>query len=383
MKRSLLAPVLAAPLVLLPTAPALAAPTTGAAGTAAAASSACPAVVTLPDGFAPEGITSGPGTRFFVGSLANGAVYRGDLATGRGRVLVPGEQGRVAVGMEYDRANDRLWVAGGPTGTVTVYGATSGRRLARYPVPSAGFLNDVAVTRDAVYVTDSFRAQLVVIPLGEARALPAEDRVRRVPLTGDLRYAPGQAFNANGIVSSPDGRSVVVVQSVTGKLFRVDPGSGRTREVGLKGDPLVNGDGMERRGNTVYVVRNRDNRVAVVELAADARTARVVDTLTSDAFDVPTTATLAGGALWAVNARFGTPVEPTTEYTVVRLPARNGRGGPCAPAPRGGVAAGGGTAAGIPPAWLGALGGAALAGAGVLAGAARRGGGRGPSRQRG
>jgi hypothetical protein len=43
--------------------------------------------------------------------------------------------------------------------------------------------------------------------------------------------------------------------------------------------------------------------------------------VTSSGLDVPTTATLAAGRLWAVNARFGTPVTPDTEFWI-RLPAR-------------------------------------------------------------
>ena len=37
----------------------------------------------------PEGITEGPGTTFFVGSMADGGIYRGDTATGRIEMSVP------------------------------------------------------------------------------------------------------------------------------------------------------------------------------------------------------------------------------------------------------------------------------------------------------
>ena len=62
--------------------------------------------------------------------------------------------GRVTVGLDYEDGAHRLWAAGGPTGEVRAYDARTGEILETYSV-TAGFLNDVAVTEDAVYVTDS------------------------------------------------------------------------------------------------------------------------------------------------------------------------------------------------------------------------------------
>ena len=52
-----------------------------------------PDVIPLPNGFRPEGIASGLGSTFFAGSIPTGAVYRGDLSTGEGEVLVPPQAG--------------------------------------------------------------------------------------------------------------------------------------------------------------------------------------------------------------------------------------------------------------------------------------------------
>src|SRR5512146_757988 len=62
-----------------------------------------PKIVHLPNGFQPEGIVIGRGTNLYAGSLANGAIYRADLRTGEGSILVPGHTGDVAVGLDYDR----------------------------------------------------------------------------------------------------------------------------------------------------------------------------------------------------------------------------------------------------------------------------------------
>ena len=119
-----------------------------------------PARIDLPDGFFPEGIERGRGTSFFVGSLLDGAIWRGDFRTGSGAVFVAGTPGSAAAGIAYEARHDRIWVAGGGpqlvgSGDVRVYDASSGALLATYQPPGVGLLNDVAVTRNAVYVTDS------------------------------------------------------------------------------------------------------------------------------------------------------------------------------------------------------------------------------------
>lgn len=275
--------------------------------------------IPLPPGLQPEGITSDRASTFYVGSLADGRVVRGDLKTGATEVLVPGRTGRVAVGMRYDdRDEGRLWVAGGPTGAVTVYDADSGRELGRWVVPGSGFLNDVTVTEDAAYVTDSQVQRLVVVPLGDDGALPGPDVATTLPLTGDVSFDPDD-FNANGIIALDDDL-LVLVQSSTGLLFLVDPATGVTDAVeGTEGD-LVSGDGLERGAGRLFVVRGGGgNDVAVVRLRRNGRSARVERLVTDPSFDVPTTATFADGRLWAVNARFDTEPTPTTEYTVVRV----------------------------------------------------------------
>lgn len=277
-----------------------------------------PSVIALPDGFQPEGIATGRGTSFYVGSLVDGAIYRGDVRTGEGGLLVDGSAGSVAVGTEVDR-RDRLFVAGGPTGTGRVYDAGTGELLAEYAftAPGSGFVNDVTVTREAAYFTDSVNQQLYVVPvapdgeLGDAATLP---------LTGDLVYQPG--FNANGIVASPDGRTLLVVQSNTGRLYSVEAADGVTTEVDLGGASLTSGDGLLLQGRTLYVVRNVLDEVAVVRLDRSFTSGTVTDTLTDPDFQVPTTVAAFGSSLYAVNARFGTPPTPDTSYTVVRIDGR-------------------------------------------------------------
>jgi sugar lactone lactonase YvrE len=282
-----------------------------------------PARIDLPDGWQPEGITAGRGATFYVGSLADGAIWKGNFRTGRGKVFVPGVAGQVAVGVEYDWRNNRIWVAGGPTGAVRVYSARSGRLLRSYQFPVSTsapvFLNDLVVTRRGVFVTDSLNQQLDVIPLGRHGRLPQPDKAFSLPLGGELKYQTG--FNVNGIVAR-DGW-LILVQSNTGQLFRVNPRTGNARAIDLGTYSVLNGDGLELHGRTLYVVRNQVNLVAVIRLNWRLTSGRVLGELTAPGrLDIPSTAAFSLGRLWAVNARFSTPPTPTTEYWITRLPAR-------------------------------------------------------------
>ena len=282
-----------------------------------------PARIDLPDGWLPEGITSGPGTTFYAGSRADGAIWKGDLRTGDGGVLVAGQNGWGAFGVDYQASTGILWVAGGPTARVSAYDASTGTLLGSWQF-EALFLNDLVATRDAVYVTDSLVSQLIVIPLGADGSLPPPDGGFTVPFdpAGDLQYTTG--FNANGIVQARG--ELILVQSNTGKLFRVDPATGGTTEIDLGGATVVNGDGLEVLGSRLFVVQNQNNQISVVKLGPGLATGQVQGAITSDdlapgaTFDIPTTVTFAAGRLWAVNARFTTPPTPDTPYWVTRIP---------------------------------------------------------------
>ena len=283
-----------------------------------AAASSLPARIDLPDGWRPEGITSAFRSRLYVGSLANGAIWRGSARTGEGSVLVQGVEGRMAVGLHVDWRG-RLWVAGGNNHTVRVYNALTGRLLETYTFPTAGFINDLAITRKAVYATDSNNRHLAVIPLGFGGRLQDPSEASLLPLTGDFVVETG--FNANGIVAK--GSFLIIVQGNVGKLFRVDPKTGDTKTIDTDGYGVTNGDGLALRNGRLYVVRNQSNLVAVFNLGSDLLSAALVGEITSPepgALDVPTTATFALDKLWVVNARFNTTPEPTTPYWITRLP---------------------------------------------------------------
>lgn len=277
-----------------------------------------PQTIELPRGWQSEGIATGRGNDFFVGSRATGAIYKGDLRTGEGDEIVEGVTGGAALGMKVDRRN-RLFVAGGQNGNAFVYEARDGRELAEYQlVTGATFVNDVTVTHRAAYFTDSLNQQLYVLDLGRGGRLPAA--ARTLPLTGDLDYDDNPAtFELNGIAATRDGKRLIAVQSHTGKLFVIDPRSGVTDEIELRGGAVTNGDGILLHGRTLYVVQNRDNQIAVVRLSGDLGEGTVVRRITDPDFAVPTTIAQKGRSLWAVNARFGLPPTADDHRDVVRI----------------------------------------------------------------
>jgi sugar lactone lactonase YvrE len=273
-------------------------------------------VISLPDGFQPEGIAIGPRHTGYVGSLADGDVFVFDVRTGEEITTIEGP-GTPSVGLKVDKQG-RLFIAGGPTGEARVVDAATGDLLQSYSLTDAPtFVNDVVVTRDAAWFTDSQQAQLYKLPFGPGRTLPEPDAIEVLPLSGDWVQQPG--FNANGIAETPNHRALLVIQTSTGTLFRVDPETGVATVVDLGGVALTNGDGLLVVGRTLYVVQNQLNTVAVIRLNSAGTSGELVDRLTDPDFQVPTTVAKFGKWLYLPNARFGTPPTPDTEYSVVRI----------------------------------------------------------------
>jgi sugar lactone lactonase YvrE len=266
--------------------------------------------------FQPEGIAIGPRGTAYLGSLADGDIYAADLRTGDGAVISQGT-GTPSIGLKIDQFG-RLFVSGGPSGTARVIDSATGDILATYQLTAGpAFINDVVLTRDGAWFTNSQSGELYLLPIGPSGELPDPDDIVTLPLTGEWVQQPG--FNANGIAETTDKKALLVIQTSTATLFRVDPDSGEATIVDLGGASLPFGDGLLVVGNMLYVVQNRLDQVAVIRLDAAGTTGSLVETLTSENFDVPTTVAAYGSSLFLPNARFGTPPSPTTEYDVVRI----------------------------------------------------------------
>lgn len=268
-----------------------------------------PDSIALPNGFRPEGITIGERPIAYLGSLANGDIYAADLRTGKGKVVVKGP-GTPSVGLKVSADGRTLYVAGGPSGQARVIDLKSGTTRTYTLSTEPSFINDVVLTKAAAWFTNSSRAELY-------RLSRRTGVVTTIPLRGAWEQVDG--FNANGIALTPNRRALLVVNSTTGALFRVNPATGRATRVDLGGATLTSGDGLLVQGRRLYVVRNSLNQVAVFRLNANGTKGSPLKVLTSPAFDVPTTVAAFKGSLYLPNARFSTPPTPDTVYSVNRI----------------------------------------------------------------
>lgn len=277
----------------------------------------------LPDGFQPEGIATGKGPTAYLGSLADGDIYALDLVTGEGDVVSEGP-GTSSVGLKVEPRENRLYVAGGSTGTARIVDLDSGDVIADYTLTEGpAFINDVVLTRRAAYFTNSAAPEVYRVPITKKGRIPATGAVRTLRLSGDFEQPDG--FGANGITRTPDGRALLVVSSADGELYRVatrGDRAGTARLVDLEGQSLTNGDGMLLRNRTLYVVRNRLDTIVELRLAKSGLSGRKVGARRSSTFDVPTTIAIKRGRLLLPNARFGTAPTEDTAYTVSSLKKR-------------------------------------------------------------
>lgn len=303
---------------LLTTAAAL----TGAAflgGTASAAETrktAWPARFPLPNGFQPEGITIGAAPFAYFGSLANGDIYRAALATGRGSVISKGLGAEhPTVGLKIGR-HGRLFLSGGASGELRTVDARSGEIEKVYAVGGT-FVNDVVLTPDAAWFTETYKAVLYKLVLGRNGAPVA---VENLPLSGD--WVQGDGFTANGIERTPDGSALLVVNVVAngGGLMRIDPRTGAARAVDLGTAKLPNGDGLLLLGRTLYAVQQAQNAIDVFRLNAAGTKGTAIARITDPRFRIPTTAAAWGDRIYLPNARFDVEQPtPDTDYDAVAV----------------------------------------------------------------
>lgn len=296
-------------------------------------------------GLQPEGIEVGKGHDFFVGGLSYsewfgapisdlaGTIYKGNLRTGAGHVLVE-PTGEPIAGLSYDPRTDLLYTATnaynfGTAQAILVYDATSGARVAEFPIGVDLILNDLLVTKQAVYCTDSAHAVLFELQLGGGGRLPESPVIEELTLHG-FHMVPG--YNANGIVGQFDGKRLIVVNISSGVLYLIDTASGESVPIEIDGEEelFIDGDGLHLDGHTLYICQNFPNKIAVVHLSGDLRSGTFAGNLPSDhedpesnPLDIPTTITGFGNSIYAINTHFyeiaANPFDVQTLTEVVRL----------------------------------------------------------------
>jgi sugar lactone lactonase YvrE len=301
------------PLLLLALVAALAAP----------AAAARPAqVIVLPGATSAEGIAAGRGATFYAGDLFAGDIFRGNLQRGTAELFIDVPAGRQAVGMASDVAHDLLFVAGGFTGQGYIYDTRSGATVASYQfgVPTTSLINDVALTKDGAWFTDSFQARLYFVPVSRAGVPGSTFRILALSGPAAAISPVSGAVNLNGIQATPNGKTLIVAHSANAQLDRVDPATGASATIA--GISVPNVDGIVLAGRRLWAVQNFSNQVSRIRLAPDLTSGVVEEVITSDLFQVPTTAARFGSRLAVVNAKFDTGIPPTADqYEVVLVRA--------------------------------------------------------------
>lgn len=287
----------------------------------------------------PEGITvDADRSTFYVGSFADGTIFRGQLGEANASVyLQPGQDQRAAAtGLNLDRTRNRLFVSGGPTGLAFVYDTTNGQLLGRFrtgvtPNPSqpTTLVNDVAVLPNGdAFFTDSIIPTLFRIPasaIGQGTGTQDLDPWLDFTSTA-FQYQYGSDFlssiNANGIVASADGQYLLVVQTNTGKLYRITVATKQVTEVSDVN--IAGGDGLVLSQNTLYGVHQATPPVVRFTMASDltSGTANPLSNLPTN-LQAPTTAALVSNRLLVVNSqidRLLSNTAPTPPFTVTAIP---------------------------------------------------------------
>jgi hypothetical protein len=271
-------------------------------------------VILLPGATSAEGIASGPGSTFYAGDLFSGDIYRGDVRKGTAEKFIDNAPGRNALGLRVDRDDGLLFVAGGFTGQGYVYDTDTGATVAMYQLStSPSVINDVAVTSDGAWFTNSLAGELYFVPVVDGEPGP----FTVLPLSGPAADTSGE-FNNNGIQATADGSTLIVAHSAQGALNLVDPVTGASSTVA--GVSLESVDGILLEGRTVYAVQNGLGQIAQVRLSGTLDSGTVTKVITSELFAVPATVARFGDLLAAVNAHFDTgfpPTSPTYEVVLV------------------------------------------------------------------
>jgi hypothetical protein len=271
-------------------------------------------VIVLPGATSAEGIANGGGTTFYAGDLFAGDIFRGDVQRGTAQLFIDAPAGRMALGMKADLEHDLLFVAGGFTGQAYVYDTRTGVTVATYQFAAAGtsLINDVALTKDGAWFTDSFQPRLYFVPVSAAGDLGS---FLTLPLTGPAAEISGQ-FNLNGIQATANGKTLIVAHSTNGEVYTVDPVTGASSTIA--GVSVPNVDGIVLLGRHLWAVQNSSNVVTRVQLSPDLTSGVIEEVITSDLFQVPATAARFGSRLAVVNAKFDTGFPPTaTTWEVV------------------------------------------------------------------
>jgi hypothetical protein len=286
----------------------------------------------------PEGVAFDKKSgRFFVSRTTTGAIFVGTLDSDTLQPFIPGgEPGDAPLATGVKVRKGLLYVAGASTGEIRIYDLADPTKAPIVFETGGGFINDLDLTPDGdVYATDSTKPAIYKVS-ADAVAAGAGD-VETIDVAPEITVdtTPG-VFNLNGIVAKND-HELIVVQSNTGKLYRITVGDSVTdrkiEEIEVDGGPLIGGDGILLDRGRLLVVRGTNGEdppkagdpangsngvVDVVKLRHHRTEGEVVKEITDDSFAGPSTIARAKNLLLVVNANFD-GAKTAEKFTVTGL----------------------------------------------------------------
>ncbi len=268
----------------------------------------------------PEGLAYSFNTNsLYTGSMMHGTLYRAGIKEKGFKAMPVKENPPSALGIKA--FTDRLYVANGTNGTVGVFSSTYRQKLYEFTVPkNLGekeiFINDVAVwDTNKGYVTDSFRPMIYEFDQAKGNTLHEwlnlDDTV--------IKYQSG--YNLNGIVLTKNKAFLIVIQTNTGELFRIDTKTKKVAKIKVSGAPLRNGDGIAIDGDTLYVAINVAGKLAKVELNSDFTNG--TSSIIKEGLAFPTAVAIGKDAIYVLNSQLdkaGQDDTKITDFKVTVLP---------------------------------------------------------------
>ena len=272
-------------------------------------------VIVLPGATSAEGIAKGRGSTFYAGDLFVGDIFRGNVQRGTAEMFIDAPDGRHGAGHGV-RSIVTICSSSPAASPDRAMSTTPGQARRSSLISSAtqatSFINDVTLTGNGAWFTDSLKPVLYFVPINN-KGEPGT--FQTLQLSGPAAELSGE-FNLNGIAAANSGRTLIVAHSGTGALYTVDPETGASEAIAGISVPSV--DGIELSGRRLWAVQNIDNQITRILLNDDLTAGTVEKIITSDLFQIPTTAARFGNRLAVVNAKFDTGIPPTADqYEVV------------------------------------------------------------------
>jgi Cu-Zn family superoxide dismutase len=272
----------------------------------------------------PEGIVYNSKTgNFYTGSVTNGDIIQVNVVSGETKLLASGtaHNRKAALGMKIDQMN-RLWVCGGADNKIQVLDL-DGKLIKSWDnnaLFGSGFINDCIIDNTHIYFTDSRVRKIYRTSITESQPGNLEEWLTFTD--AQITYA-ASGTNANGIVSTPDNKYLIIVIYSSGKLYRIDKATKAITEIVLN-TPVTSGDGLYLDGNTLYVARFETNLIFPVVLNADYTQGTVGNGFGTNLL-FNTTIDKAGDYFLVVNGQLNkrgnatTPPSPVLPFSVSRV----------------------------------------------------------------